>query len=38
MMEDIKHDIEVIEEECEKIKCQPLLNILNLAIDLIKIS
>jgi hypothetical protein len=34
-MEDIKHDIEVIEEECEKIRCQPIFNILNLVIKLI---
>jgi len=34
MMEDIKHDIEVIEEECEKIKCQPIYNILNALIKL----
>ena len=33
-MEDIKHDIEVIEEECEKIKCQPIYNILNALIKL----
>ena len=29
MMDDIKKDIEVIEEECEKVKCEPIFNIIN---------
>lgn len=28
-MDDIKKDIDVIEEECEKIKCEPIFNIIN---------
>ena len=28
-MDDIKKDIDVIEEECKKIKCEPIFNIFN---------
>jgi hypothetical protein len=35
MMDDIKKDIDVIEEECEKIKCEPIFNIINTVYKLI---
>ena len=34
-MDDIKKDIETIEEECEKIRCEPIFNIIKSIFKLI---
>ena len=35
IVKDIKKDLDIIEEECEKIKCEPIFNIINTIYKLV---